>query len=100
MLERDIEKYLVKEIRVRGGRAYKFVSPGNNGVPDRVVCLPNGKTVFVELKTDTGRLSEIQKAQIRKLTDMRQETRVVYGIGGVKDFLREVDQWLDTQKSE
>lgn len=34
MLERDIEKVLVREVRKLGGRAYKWVSPGNDGVPD------------------------------------------------------------------
>ena len=48
--EKDIEKYFVRRVRDAGGKAYKFVSPGNNGVPDRMVCLPGGRAVFVELK--------------------------------------------------
>ena len=40
MLEREIEKKLVDGVRKLGGRAYKFVSPGNDGVPDRIVVLP------------------------------------------------------------
>ena len=54
MLESEIEKKLVREIRKMGGMAYKFVSPGNTGVPDRIVILP-GVITFVELKTETGR---------------------------------------------
>lgn len=50
--EKATEKYLRDEIRKIGGRAYKFVSPGNTGVPDRLVCLPGGKAVFVELKSE------------------------------------------------
>ena len=41
MLEKDIEKILVGEVKKLGGRAYKWVSPGNDGVPDRIVVFPN-----------------------------------------------------------
>ena len=50
MREKEIETYLREKVRNAGGRAYKFVSPGNDGVPDRMVCLPGGRVVFVELK--------------------------------------------------
>ena len=50
MLERDIEKALVKRIKALGGMCEKFVSPSNIGVPDRLVTLP-GKILFVELKS-------------------------------------------------
>ena len=49
MLERDIEKALVKHIKALGGLCEKFVSQSNIGVPDRIVTLP-GRIVFVELK--------------------------------------------------
>ena len=50
MRERDVERYLRERVKQLGGRAYKFVSPGNNGVPDRIVMLPGGKLFFVELQ--------------------------------------------------
>ena len=50
MLERDIEKALVKRIKALGGLCEKFVSPSNIGVPDRLVTLP-GKILFIELKS-------------------------------------------------
>ena len=50
MLERDIEKALVKRVKALGGLCEKFVSPSNIGVPDRLVTLP-GKILFVELKS-------------------------------------------------
>ena len=40
MLEKEIEKILVTEVKKLGGKAYKFVSPGNSGVPDRIVIFP------------------------------------------------------------
>ena len=61
MKESAIEEKLVKGIKELGGLAYKFVSPGNIGVPDRMIILPGGKVFFVELKTDEGRLSNMQR---------------------------------------
>lgn len=88
MLEREIEKILVTEIARVGGRAYKFVSPGNDGVPDRVVCLPKGKTYFVELKTTSGKLTSLQKVQIERLRDLGQKVFVLKGLDGVAEFFR------------
>ena len=67
MRERDIEKILVGEVKRMGGRAYKWVSPGNDGVPDRIVIFPGRRPVFVELKTETGKLCPLQAAQVAKL---------------------------------
>lgn len=50
MRESDIERRLVQGVKKLGGRAYKFVSPGNVGVPDRLVVLPGGVVLFVEVK--------------------------------------------------
>ena len=53
-----------------GGRAYKFVSPGNAGVPDRLICLPGGRAVFAELKAPGKKPRPLQiaaQAELRKL---------------------------------
>lgn len=89
MLESEIEKKLVREIRKMGGMAYKFVSPGNTGVPDRIVILP-GVITFVELKTETGRLSPGQKRQIRKLQDLGMKVVVLHGMKELEEFLDEI----------
>lgn len=90
MAEREIEKKLVDGVRKLGGRAYKFVSPGNDGVPDRIVVLPERVPKFIELKTETGRLSSLQNVQIKKLKDLGQDVRVLYGLEDVKRFLEEI----------
>ena len=90
MRERDVEKIFVEGIRARGGVAYKFVSPGNDGVPDRLVVLPDGCVFFVELKTETGKLSGLQKTQIGRLTERGASVAVLYGAFQVRDFLRSV----------
>jgi hypothetical protein len=50
MLERDIEKALVKRIELLRGTCEKFTSPARRSVPDRLVTLPGGRVEFVECK--------------------------------------------------
>lgn len=84
------------EIRLRdgakaiGGKAYKFVSPGNNGVPDRIVCLPDGRVIFVELKSTTGVLSKQQANRIAELRRMNQKVFILNSVEAVNNFLEEI----------
>lgn len=88
MRERDIEKWLVGQVKRMGGEAYKFVSPGNDGVPDRLVCIPDGLVYFVELKTDQGRPSSIQRWQMDRLRRMGCNVFLITGMEEAKDFIR------------
>ena len=90
MKESAIEARLVREVKKRGGLCYKFTSPGNPGVPDRIVILPGGTTVYVELKTEIGRLAKIQKWQIEELRRRGAVVRVLKGMDQVMNFLEEV----------
>ena len=90
MRERDIEKCLVTEVKKLGGRAYKWTSPGNDGVPDRIVILPGRPPIFVELKTELGELTALQKVQISRLRDLGQDVRVLYGMDDVDRFMAEM----------
>lgn len=90
MREKEIEKVLTTEVKKLGGRAYKFVSPGNNGVPDRMVVFPGQAPVFVELKTGKGQLSALQEVQIRRLRELGQKVFVAKGIDGVSQFLQDM----------
>lgn len=96
MRERDIEKRLVREIRRMGGEAYKWTSPGNDGVPDRIVMLPGGKLIFVELKADDGTLRPVQRVQIGRIRKLGQEVRVVRGMDGLEDFLERIRDEIHT----
>lgn len=89
MKESEIEKILIREVKKLGGRAYKWVSPGNDGVPDRIVIFPDRPPVFVELKTDTGKLTALQQSQIRRLKRLGQRVEVVYGLDGVSQFFQD-----------
>ncbi len=87
MLERELEKRLVEGVKKLGGKAYKFVSPGNTGVPDRMIIMPGGHVIFVELKTDTGRLTKLQQRQISVIKRMGCNVLVAYGLAGVIEVL-------------
>mgnify|MGYP004702544923 CR=1 FL=1 len=90
MKESYIEGYLVRKVREQGGLCYKFTSPGNPGVPDRLIITPGGRVIFVELKTDVGRLAKIQKWQRSEMEKRGADCRVLYGMDAVKEFLKEV----------
>jgi len=61
MKESEIETYFCWAVMRLGGVTYKFKSPTQRGVADRIACLPGGGTWFVELKQPKGRLSALQK---------------------------------------
>lgn len=98
MREKEIEKILVNEVRKLGGRAYKWVSPGNDGVPDRIVIFPGRAPVFVELKTESGDLSPLQRVQIGRLQKLGQRVEVVRGIDGLSQFFQDLG-FTETSKA-
>ena len=90
MTEAQIESKMVRMVRDRGGLCYKFISPNNPGVPDRIVIAPDGRTIYVELKTLFGRASEIQKWQIGEMQKRGADVRLLHGWEAVKEFIEEV----------
>ena len=86
MLEHTIEQRLVEAVRKAGGLCPKFVSPGWDGVPDRIVLLPGGKMGFVELKAPGQKLRPLQVQRKRQLEGLGFLVYCVDGaeqIGGV-----------------
>lgn len=67
MLEKELERKFKDAVKKEGGKAYKFTSPGNDGVPDRLVVLPGNRIGFVELKQTGKSPTELQKKQIGNL---------------------------------
>jgi hypothetical protein len=59
-LEKTIENYLVKRVQSLGGECEKFTSPQRRSVPDRIVTMPGGKLVFVEVKRFGKQPTEMQ----------------------------------------
>ena len=67
MREKETEAKLVKAVRKLGGLAPKFLSPGLDGVPDRLVLLPGGKIAFIELKAENRKMRPLQVRRKRQL---------------------------------
>lgn len=86
--ERDAEQRLVAGVKALGGRAYKWVSPGNAGVPDRIVILPGGHVLFVEVKKKDGLVRPMQRSQLKRLRRMGCSVWVLYGEEDVRVFLK------------
>ena len=95
MKERDIEALLRDGVKQLGGKAYKWVSPGNAGVPDCIVILPGGKVIFVELKQENGRLTRLQKVQQETLRGMGVAAVTLRGAEDVKMYLDELREMME-----
>ena len=67
MRESTVERELVTEAKKRGGFALKFVSPGLDGVPDRLVLFPGGRLAFVELKAPGKKMRPLQVRRAEQL---------------------------------
>lgn len=90
MRERDVEKWIRYRIEKMGGLAFKFVSPGQSGVSDRIAVLPGGRVYFVELKADRGRLSPLQVWQMSRLETLGCNVRIITGMEEARAFIQEI----------
>lgn len=91
MLESFIEKQLRDEAKKRKGMALKFVSPGMNGVPDRIILLPDGKMAFVELKASGKTPRPLQRKRKRQLESLGFPVFIIDRpdqIGGILDEIQ------------
>ena len=70
MSEKSTEQKLVKAVKAKGGLAPKFVSPGFDGVPDRIVLLPRGRIAFIELKAKGRKMRPLQVRRKRQLESL------------------------------
>ncbi len=87
MLERDVEAYLVKRVKERGGIAYKFTSPGRRSVPDRIVVWPGGYTDFVECKAPGAKPTPLQLREHEKLRALGHGVVVLDSKEAVHDWV-------------
>lgn len=88
--EQAVEKYLCKRIKEHDGYCVKLVPASLVGVPDRLVILQDGRNIYVELKTEEGKLSQIQIAVHMRLRKMHQQVYVLWSFEDVDWFIDEV----------
>ena len=87
MKESEIETYFCWAVMRLGGVTYKFKSPTQRGVADRIACLPNGETWFVELKQPKGRLSALQKEFDLEMKFTKQRYAVLWTKQMIDDWM-------------
>lgn len=91
MGEKAIEQALVREVKRRGGLCLKWVSPGFDGVPDRLVFLPHRKFGLVEVKAPGEKPRPLQVSRHRLLERLGFHTYILDGkgqIGGILDDIQ------------
>lgn len=90
MSEKYIEKKLVAAVKKMGGIAPKFVSPGLNGMPDRIVLLPMGRIAFVELKAPGKMMRPLQVRRKRQLEDLGFLVYCIDSVEKIDEVLKEM----------
>jgi hypothetical protein len=96
--ERRVETYLDEQVTALGGLTRKWVSPGRDGVPDRI-CIVKGHFYLVEVKTIDGHLSPAQVREHKRLREAGAEVLTVYGAQDVNMFIQAVKASTSEMKS-
>lgn len=95
MKESEIEKHLMWHVARMGGITYKFASPAHRGVADRIVCLPNGETWFIELKAKGGRLSALQERFAIEMEQTQQNYACLWSVSHIETWVESLGyEWL------
>lgn len=90
LTEKQVEKRLRLKIKSLGGKALKFISPGCSGVPDRLVFLPGGKIVLVELKAPGKKLSPLQEKMRKFFIDLGFNYYVIDSYEKIEAMINEI----------
>jgi hypothetical protein len=90
--ESEIERHFVWAVQRIGGKTWKFTSPGRKGVADRIACLPDGQTWFVELKTKGGRLSLLQQLFAADMDFLQQNYVCLWNKEQIDAFVKTVSR--------
>ena len=91
MKESEIERYFVWAVQSLSGVTYKFKSPTQRGVADRIACMPNGETWFVELKVRGGRLAPLQELFAMDMRRLGQFYVCLWSTEGVDEWALHYD---------
>ena len=91
-MEKAIEQKLVQAVKAMGGMAPKFVSPGYDGMPDRIVLLPGGRIAFVEVKAMGRKPRPLQLHRHRLLRRLGFKVFVLDTVDQIGKILEEISQ--------
>ena len=91
--ENKVEKYLDSQVKELGGLTRKWVSPGRDGVPDRI-CIIDGHVYFVEVKTVDNKCSPVQIREQLRLSLAGAVVHTVHGEQGVDALIDDIEKSL------
>lgn len=95
LIENDVENYLTKRVKQHGGQCLKFVSPGNAGVPDRLIMWP-GCIEFVELKRDANHHPRpLQVHWLKLIESYGISTYVIHNKSEVDSYIKSQGELLE-----
>ena len=90
MREKTIERKLAVTVKKMGGISPKFVSPGLDGMPDRLVLLPGGRMAFVEVKAPSKKPRPLQMVRHEMLKRLGFAVYVLDDVGKIGEMLDEI----------
>ena len=90
MREKTIERELIRAVRSCDGICPKLVSPGTDGMPDRMILMPRGKIGFVEVKAPGRKPRPLQIKRHRQLRGLGFKVFVLDDIRQIPEIIREV----------
>ena len=90
MREKKIEQKLVTAVKKHGGICPKFVSPGFDGMPDRLLLLPHGRFAFVEVKAPNQKPRPLQLSRHRLLRRLGLQVYVLDALEDIDKIILEV----------
>lgn len=93
--ERDVEQHLVTSLGKINLPCIKFDPTNRIGMPDRIVLLPDGKVIWVELKTKGGSLEEIQKLRHAELQRLGHPVVVLWDKDDVDNLIEGIKEELE-----
>ena len=95
MREKQVEQALIKAVRLSGGMAVKFVSPGWDGAPDRIVLFPGEKIAFIEVKAPGKKMRPLQMKRKQQLEDMGFQVYCLDRIEDIDDTIERIKKGGD-----
>lgn len=90
MREKDVEQALVQAVKKIGGMCPKFVSPGTNGMPDRIALFRGGRMGFIEVKAPKKKPRPLQVRQHQRLKDLGFPVFVLDDPDEIEEILAEI----------
>jgi hypothetical protein len=85
-----LERRLKREVEKNGGKALKFISPSMVGLPDRIILIPGGKVIFVEMKAHGKKLRPLQQKRKSQLEALGFSVYCIDSIPAIDAFIKEV----------